>query len=585
MINIFDYIEDQKIKYEKEIELEDGWSWNMKRHLRISSLYLNSQFDENNENRDLRPNKNIILPILNVQFRTEGFDVKDIEIYVNNPDIFYKSLLIKKYHDKWALDKQIDRFIDRMVISYCVYGGVLVRNTGEAKPEVINLKSIAFCNQRNILDNPFGISHKLSFAQLREKEKVGWGQDDISIEDLIELTKKEEKDEVEVIEVHGQLPKEWLDDEEIASMEDTEEDINQMQIVSFYTKEDNSKQGVVLFRKRMPKLPFKFLSRDEIEDRALGRGGVEELLEGQIWTNFSEQKVTEMLDGASKNLHWTDDPTFKAKNKLDDVENNEILKLGDGRKIQKIDTFPTNIVVFNDSINRWQEHTQILGAATDPLLGETPTAGTPFKLYEAQQIESKSMHRYRQGQIAAFMDEIYRDWVLPHLAKEVSKEQEFMSILSFEEMQNVVEAVVGKKVNQFKKNIILALRGVNSEDLVSAYENQIRNDLAKKGNKFFFKILQNEMKDIDLKAMTNIAGKQKNLALLTDKLVGVFRQYIELKSKGIDTTEVDSLLNTILESSGISPLMFNFSSAQIAQPQAQPQAMANQLMANQPVKR
>ena len=143
MENIFDFITKEKAKYEKPVELVDGWYWGMKEHLKRSFLYLNSQFSDNNDDRRNRPFKNIVLPILNIQIRTEGFDVKDIELYVNNPDEYFKSLLIKKYHEKWALENEIDTFIDEMVESYCTYGGALVRKTKQAKPEVIDLRSLS----------------------------------------------------------------------------------------------------------------------------------------------------------------------------------------------------------------------------------------------------------------------------------------------------------------------------------------------------------------------------------------------------------------------------------------------------------
>ena len=201
METIFEYITQQSTKYSQPVEIEDGWSWNMKEHLRRSFLYLNSQFSTDNDNRDLRPFKNIILPILNIQFRTEGFDVKDIELYVDNPDEYFKSLLVKKYHITWALAEEIDTFIDEMVESYGTYGGALVRKTKKARPEVIDLRSIAFCNQHDILSNPFGILHEMSFSELREKaDDYGWGDEgsDIDIEALILLVKKEEKDFVRV---------------------------------------------------------------------------------------------------------------------------------------------------------------------------------------------------------------------------------------------------------------------------------------------------------------------------------------------------------------------------------------------------
>jgi len=553
METVFDYIVDQKTKYGKPVEIEEGWDWNMRDHLRRSFLYLNSQFSDDNDNRDLRPFKNIVLPILNIQFRTEGFDVKDIELYVDNPDEYFKSLLVKKYHITWALANEIDTFIDEMVESYGSNGGALVRKTKKAKPEVVDLRSLAFCNQHSILDNPFGIMHEMSFSELRERaDELGWGDEgaDIDIEALIQLVKKEDKDVVKVYEIHGNLPVEWLNDEDIVN--ESKKDVPQIQVVAEYMKPEGQKAGVTLFRKKMPKLPFKFIKRDEVKNRALGRGGVEELFEAQTWTNWDEVKIREMLDAAAKNVLWSDDPKFKSKSNLNDVENNQILDLQEGRTIQQINTYPRNLQVFNDSVDRFWQHAQLVGAAPEPLLGEEPSSGTPFKLYEAQQIEGKGLHKYRQGKLAVFMDELYRDWILPYFQTEIVKEQTFMQELSADEMEQVVEKVLTHKTNQFKKNSVFALDPANDE-LVALYEDQVRQDIVKQGSKRFFKILKGEMENLELSVMTNIAGKQKNLALLTDKLVNVLRQYLATPQLRQDS-EMGKLLNTILESAGLNPI-------------------------------
>ena len=214
METIFDFIETQETEYSQPVELTEGWDWNMKEHLKRSYLYLNSQFSEDNDNRYNKPFRNIVLPILNIQFRTEGFDVKDIDLYVDNKDEYFKSLLIKKYHEKWALENEIDTFIDEVVESYCTYGGALVRKTNKSKPEVIDLNSLAYANQHDILNNPFAIKHKMSFSQLRKEAKArGWGGEgsDIDIESLIALVKKEDKSTVEIYECHGSMPVEWLE--------------------------------------------------------------------------------------------------------------------------------------------------------------------------------------------------------------------------------------------------------------------------------------------------------------------------------------------------------------------------------------
>ena len=564
---IFDYIKEQEVAFQKTIQLEDGWDWCMKDHLRRSFLYKNSQFDEKNDDRTLRPNKNIILAILNIQYRTEGFDVKDIELYVDDPDEYYKSFLVKKFHNKWALENSIDTFIDDIVVSYSDYGGVLVRDTAENRPEVIDLRSLAFCNQTDILAYPFCIKHTFSPSQLREMDK--WGKTEngatIDLESLITLCKDEK--EIVVYELQGTLPSEWLNSVEaqgVEAQEDEKKDTQQIQIVAYYKKQDKNEQGVTLFKHKEPKLPFKFLARDKIIGRALGRGGVEELFESQIWTNWNEIKITEMLEAASKIIELTDDPTLAAKHPsgLKDMDNLEFVQVQEGKKgVWQMDTHPRSLVVFNDAIERWQIHAQQLGAASEGLLGEAPSAGTPFKLYEAQNIEAKSMHRYRQGQIAVFMDEIYRDWLLPHIAKEIANDHNFLSELSADELQEIAENMGVKKWNQYASNKILNIEDVYPEEKQPMIE-QGRQEFLKGGIKRFIKIFKNEIKK-PLGVFTNIAGKQKNLALLTDKLVNVLRQFIATPQIRQDP-EMVKLMNVILESSGLSPIMFGASSVPMA---------------------
>jgi hypothetical protein len=525
----------------------------MKDHLRRSFLYKNSQFEEENSDRNLRPNKNIILAILNVQYRTEGFDVKDIQLYIDNPDEYYKSFIVSKFHDRWALDNQIDTFIDEVVESYVDYGGTLVRKTDGFRPEVIDLRSLAFCDQTNILANPFCIKHSLSPSQLRDYDKWGDAKYGATIdkEALILLCKDEKR--IDIYELHGTLPKEWLLDSEVAAQE-TKRDIQQIQIVAYYQDQNRQERGVTLFKHREPILPFKFLSRDKIYGRALGRGGVEELFEAQIWTNWTEVKVTEMLEAASKMIPVTNDPTLIGKHPtgLKNIDNLELIEVGEGRQLSILNTYPQNLTVFNNAMDRWEVHAQQLGSTGDVLLGEAPSSGTPFKLYEAQAMEAKSMHRYRQGQIAVFIDEIYREWILPDISKKLSNAQTLMVELSVDEMRSVADSLINSEVNKFIKKLILEGKIVD-KDLVDIFKQDIRQQIIKSNTKFI-ELVENEINS-PIRVKTNIVGKQKNLAMLTDKLVNVLRQFISVPQLRQDP-EMVKLLNTILESSGLSPIMF-----------------------------
>jgi len=566
MDTIYDFVKKEEIKYSQSKELESGWDWCMKDHLRRSFLYKNSQFEDRNEDRHLRPNKNIVLGILNVSYRTEGFDVKDIELFIDNPDEYWKSFLVRKYHEKWALDNGIDTFIDEMVESYVDYGGVLVKNIGEKRPEVIDLRTIAFCSHSELLANPFGFKRSLSQSQLREMKEAGWGEEsngaDVDLEQLIVLTKDEPS--IDVYEIYGVLPKEYLQDE-YHEVDEEKQDEMQLQIVAYYKKKDNNKEGVTLFKSRIPDLGkmFKLLKRDDIKGRALGRGGVEELFEPQKWTNWNEIKITEYLEAASKIIDLTDNPSVVSKHKkgLKDLDHHDLVEVLPGTKgVWQLDNIPRNLPLFDRSVENWEQNAQKIGSATDPLQGETPPSGTPFKLYERQSIEAKGMHSYRRGKIAVFMDEIYRDWVLPHIQKEIVKGKTFLEELSSDEMMEISERIAENYANK-----VLVERVLEGKTFLAGDKDilmQKSTEKFNKSNKKFIKIIKDEFKDKEIGIRTNIAGKQKNLDAMTDKLVGVLRQWMQMRASGVDTSGLDNILNTILESSGLSPVMFGYNQPQ-----------------------
>src|SRR3990167_317849 len=120
----------------------EGWSWNMWEHIRLTTLYKNSIYSSGEGDR---PFKNIIRPILNLAYRAEGFDVKDILLYIDDAHKHFKSFLIRKYHDKLARENGIDTFIDELVESYVDYGGALVKDVDDVKPEVGPLQKNDFC--------------------------------------------------------------------------------------------------------------------------------------------------------------------------------------------------------------------------------------------------------------------------------------------------------------------------------------------------------------------------------------------------------------------------------------------------------
>lgn len=563
---VHSFAEAQESAYLLPIPINDSWDWSMHDHIKTTILYKNSQLISGNPG-GFKPIKNITRPILNLQYRAEGFDVKDIVLFVSSPQNHYKSFLVRKFHEKWARENNIDTFIDQLVESYVDFGGALAKNINDVKPEIVPLQSIAFCDQTDLLSGPIGIKHFYSPDQLLAMVDRGWGDTKngatCTLEEAILLSREEKENQnqdqtdvktpgkyIEVYEIHGNLPKRYLNNTDTSGKYE-----NQMHIICFYSMPSGKKGHITLFNAAEPVSPFKFISRDGIYGRALGMGGAEELFEAQTWTNSDVMRKQDMLEAASKTIlkaTGTSGSTIANKNKMRSLDNLSIIDVGPDGDLSQIDTFPRNAKLFEEDEDRWQSHAQQTGSANDSIQGKQPTSGTPFKLQELVTQESHSIHEYRKGKLAVFVDEIYRDWVIPHIVKELMKGQEFLAELDLDELQYVSDAIVTCQTNDMIKRKVLAGELIDP-NTVEGYKQIVRGEFKKRGTKHFISILQGEMKHTPVDVETNIAGKQKNLSEQVDKLTNVFRTIVA-NPYILQSPPIAQLFNKIIEASGLDPI-------------------------------
>ncbi len=592
--SVFDFILSEEADFRtRKLPLATNWDWNMYDHIDKHFQLKNSQFTmgSNDQSSNPRPFKNILLPILNVAYRSEGFDVKDIEAYVDDPDYFHLSLFARKFHNRWARKYHIDTAIDESVESYTDYGLTLVKNVNEQRPEVIDLKSeLAFCNQANILGGAICLKHDYSIDELMDM-KGKWYSDEIEqaiMASTFTTTDENNKSvqnpskSIPVYELHGVFPKSWLKDDE-GEEDNSGKYVRQMHIFTYITgSKDGSKNGICLYKGPIKQI-FKALRRDDnsLKNRACGRGGIEELFHPQIWTNYSELQIKEILDATATMVLKTTDRALANRMKTTNLKKNEIIYLAEGKDINQLLIQPYNKVAFDEKINAWEQNARVTGSASDPQLGLNPTSGTPLGTTQIVTQQGQGIHEYRRGKISVFWEEIYREWVLTAFTKELSQGDQWLEDLDSDELQSIANVVSVNESNKIVKDSILSGVVVTKEDRDTLIQ-QIRQEFLKKGTKHFLEVMKGEFAKMPLHVFFNIAGKQENLVDRVNKLNNVFRT-VFANPAILQAPGMGDLFNQILELSGLSPIDLGSLTGSFAQAPAPQQPQQLQALVPSPL--
>jgi len=595
---ITNLITSEEERFNQPITITDQMSWNFPDHVEKTVNYMNSVFHKNHSEN--KPFKNILAPILNLQYRAEGFDVKDIVLYVDSVKKSFKSLIIKKYHERWALENGLDTFIDKMVESYVNFGGALIKKVKGAVPKVVPLQGVAFCDQSDMLSGPICEKHFYSPDDLRvEAEGKGWDNVELAIINSEEEKESGSRDRkvktpgknIKVYELHGMFPRYCLDDEEYEAYEEGSPEtelVGQVHIAVLYQDEQDDYHAISLFKGEEKKNPYKVIKRGpEIYGRALGKGGGEELFQDQIWANYGAIRMKELLDAASKVLFKTTDPAFANRNKTDNLASGEILVLEDGKDINQLDTTPRSTQLFDNFIKEWELHARQMGAANESILGESPTAGTPFKLQELITSESHSLHEYRKGQLAVFLNEIYREWIIPGIVRDINKGQEFLAELDVDELQSVADSMANFIAGKVLRQTIWGGPTIDPSAMGEVMQ-YVKENVMRKGGKQFAEALKDELKSAPVDVKINIAGKQKDLAGKTDKLVNLARFMLSTYNPqtgqfaAFNDPRMAKLLNQVIEWSGLDPVDFSAPSMSLSAPVSSTASKPLQQVAQRP---
>lgn len=554
--DLFDYIlqEEQNFK-NSTVSLGSNWEWNMWKHVDNSFLIKNSKFVTGDNEGFTRVFKQIILPILNVSYRTEGFNVDRVQAYVNDPDYYHMSHIANKYHRKWALENGIDKEIDASCVSYVDYGLTLVKDVNDKKPQAVDLMSLAFCNQSDILSGPICLKYNYSIDDLLSM-KDKWDKDavdtvirkatfTINVDGKVSSTPNKN---IEVYELHGVFPKSYL----TGNPEDTEHK-RQMFIVAYYKDDKSEKKGVYLFKGPQKQL-FRALKRDDIWGRACGRGGIEEIMPEQVWTNYSMLQLKKLLDTLGMILWKTNDPTLGQRHDLKNLRHNTVLTLQDGKDFNAVAMPNPNINAFQLFSTLMEQNARTTGSASDPQLGLNPVSGTPLGTTQIVTAQGGGIHQYRAQQFADFWNKIYEEDITKYLISDLSRGDKWLEELSLKELQEVAEKVAVNEANDRIKEGLLKGKTITKEGQ-DALIDFIKQEFVKGGKTRFIEAMKDEFKELPIKMKWNVNNTNDDFISDVSKLNNIMRLALT-NPQALSNPEIAELFNQILEKSGLSPIDF-----------------------------
>lgn len=573
----YTYITTEEANFKTvRVPITGSKDWNMFEHIEKCTNVANGWYHKG-ENGGSRPYRNVVEPVLMVNLRARGFDVKNITPFVTNSEKSYKSFLVKKYHDRWAKKNQLDKFIDDFIYNTTVYDLVLIKDIGEVKPEITPLQQIAFCDQTDVLSGDICLKHSYSLGQL--KKQKNWNKEAIEIlsgqaENSIKTPYSETKVKapgkyITVYELHSYSPVTWIEGRE---GEDSNEYVEQINIVAFYNNDKGERTGITLYSKELKEKRFEAFVLNPVYGRACGRSLIETLFQPQQWVNYNEIKIKDMLDSAALTIFQTASREFDNQN-LSNLKNLTVLKSEMNKPVTKLDNSSNaNLVPIVNHQARLEADARVLGSATDAQLGLNPTSGTPFALQELVVAKGDSTHIFNRGRISSFFsDVLYTDrWILGYLKKDMNKGQSFSEVLSLDEMERVAKGFATEHTNEKIMETVLKKGVLVEKEQIDFLQQFYKDELKKDSDRVFMKIFEDEMQDLDMEVFVDVAGKQRDMIKNAQTLTNILRDIIANIDKVKQIPGLAKMYNQAIEESGYSPIDFSQSIETPSQPIAQP---------------
>jgi hypothetical protein len=193
-------------------------------------------------------------------------------------------------------------------------------------------------------------------------------------------------------------------------------------------------------------------------------------------------------------------------------------------------------------------------------------SGTPFRAIAIQNQEAQSLFNYRKEEMGIFLNELFTDWIIPHIKKNLQKQDTLTADFDDEELEIIDEELIKLNVRDEVKKRMLNMEATTVDDYNTLKQLERERINKKLKKRRFLELPKDYFKDVEFKLDILITGEQINKSAVFETMANIM-QTVAQNPQILQDPTLRKIFNKIIELSGI-----GISPAQLATPQVQPQA-------------
>lgn len=518
MQNIYQLIQSQEKQFnEQPVRVVDGYDFKQPDTLKRIYLYQNAQFYESagKGTKDERVFFDISTPAVRNAAKNIDLDTKDIQFRaVNGDSNYFRSWLYRRKAQDWMRENGIARKLNSIPEKVSGVGTIVVKKVeGSRVFDFVNLRNLANDPTAKTLNDGWASErHWYLPDELRAQKERGWDSDKIemAIKDFLTHRKENFVGDVDTQEVkpyekamyicvhefYGYVPEHMLTDNEddmelklanfIVILPDDSKNSGDKRATN--SRDGKAKEGLILYRKEIDEMPYKELHYRRVEGRWLGKGIYEECFPMQEVENTRNNWHLMAMNISRLILFQTSSKTVM-QNVIKELQNGDILKFASKPnqpepKLERVDTQIKDNASNNILAGTVDRTVRGLTNSFEVTTGATLPSGTPYSLGALMNQNANKLFDFIREDYGLFLEEIFNDWVLPRMEKELAEEG-FLEIVDKDELEYIHEQYINWSVWDSIKKFLMLGKKPKRED-IQLVEQFVRQQM-EKSETFFLK--------------------------------------------------------------------------------------------------